>query len=111
MFAMIQHNNKSKTMANTTTGCPALDLNSIIPPIIDGFAKQVYPSLVFVLEATFFTALLVPILLSVLFFSTSHSRGTLMWRIVVLEILFGLALGLWSMHTAVSTFTPKEWVA
>jgi hypothetical protein len=73
--------------------------------VLGRFAAETHPLFVLLLESTFFTALIVPIVLCILYFSTSKSRRSVIWNLVLLVVLLGLFMGSYSMYIMVSTFS------
>jgi hypothetical protein len=73
--------------------------------ILEGFAAVTHPLFVLLLESTFFTALILPIVLCILYFSTPKSRRSVIWNMVLLVVLLGLFMGSYSMYIMVSTFS------
>jgi hypothetical protein len=78
-----------------------------IAPLVDmtleTFTTEARPMLVLLLEAVFFTSLLIPLFLLFLYFSNRQLRRTLIWNILLLEIMLGLAIGVWAIEVTVRT--------
>jgi hypothetical protein len=76
-----------------------------LPPfvavIIQELVDQLGPLIRITVEMAVLTTACVPILLSVLYFSTSASRATIMWRLVVAELLYGIAIEVYGIYTYV----------
>jgi hypothetical protein len=60
--------------------------------------------LVLLLEAFFFTSTLVPLFLLFIYFSTASLRRSLMWNVLLCEIILGLAVGVWAAEVMVRDF-------
>jgi hypothetical protein len=82
-------------------------VKALAGPILTGFATATQPIFVLLLESTFFTALLVPIVVSLLYFSTPRARKSLIWNLVLFTLCIGLGAGAYSMHIMVSHSTHE----
>lgn len=91
----------SSLSASIPTNIPAFAI-----PIINEYAKQIKPPVAFLMVGTVFATMLVPLLLSLFYFSTKEQRCRPIFILVVFDVLLGIALGVWNGFIMVS-FTSK----
>jgi hypothetical protein len=67
------------------------------------YTESVRPVILFMVEAAIFLGVTSPIFVSLLYFSSAHSRRTFMWNAIVLDVLLCIGLGAWTIQAMVST--------
>jgi hypothetical protein len=75
------------------------------------FSDKTQPMLILLIEATAFTALLIPILLCLLHSSPVFERRKLIWKVMVGEIVLGLLVGAWAIGVMVRVYSTSSLVA
>jgi hypothetical protein len=78
----------STPSAPASTGIPAYAI-----PIIEAYAKGIKPPVAFIMIGTVFSSMLIPLLMALIYFSTSHSRRQPIFILNVLAIVLGLVVG------------------
>lgn len=78
------------------TPSPTEAVSPLVSPIIEAFAEGLKPSVALLMIGTVLASMLVPLLIAVVYFSTSKTRRQSIYRLVVLSILLGLTLGCWN---------------
>jgi hypothetical protein len=84
----------------SATGIPS----STTKEIIGAYAGSTRPVVLFVVEAAIFLGVMLPILVSLLYFSNAHSRRSLMWNAVMLDVILCIGLGVWTVQAMVRRF-------
>jgi hypothetical protein len=80
---------------------PSDPLN-IIEPFISAFAEQMRSLLGLLMIYTIFGAMLVPLLLALMHFSTPQTRRIPLFWIIVFDICLGLGVAIWDSSVMVS---------
>jgi hypothetical protein len=78
-------------------------LSPLVTAIVQRVVAELNPFIRTAIEIATLTAICVPVLLAVVYFSTPASRATLMWRLVVAELLYGIAIGIYGIYIYVRT--------
>jgi hypothetical protein len=71
------------------------DLLPLIKPLVDAMTKQMRPLLGLVMIHTVFGAMLVPLLLALLYFSTPSTRKTPLFWVILFDVCIGIAIAIW----------------
>lgn len=74
---------------------------AFVIPIIEGYAAGIKPPIALLMVGTVFSSMLVPLLLSLFYFSTAEKRRTPTFLLVAFDVLLGLALGIWNGYIMV----------
>jgi hypothetical protein len=75
--------------------------SSVIDGLITLFAREMRPVVGLLMVHTVFGAILVPLLLALLYFSTARLRRTPIFWVVLLDILVGLGVAVWDVAVLV----------
>jgi hypothetical protein len=89
-------------MSSQSTAIPAF-----VVPIIEAYAKEIHPSIIYLMITTVFMSMLVPLLLAMFFFSTANSRRQPMFILVVCCVLLAIAVGIWTDYLQVHESPPR----
>ena len=72
--------------------------------ILETFATAIRPALSIILTSTIFAAMLVPLLISLLYFSTVNTRKKPIFILNVLSIILGISVAAWSDYVQVNKY-------
>jgi hypothetical protein len=86
------------------TPSPA-DMLGPLAPLLLMMIKEMRPILGLLMIYTSFGAMLVPLLVALLYFSPGKRRWTLMFSLVVFDVVLGLSIATWNAYWIVS---PNE---
>jgi hypothetical protein len=75
----------------------------ITKPLISAISKKMRLLLAILLIQTIFGAMLVPLLLALIYFSTAHTRKTPLLWITLLDVCLGLVIAIWEDYAIVCT--------
>jgi hypothetical protein len=79
----------------------------LIGELVSAFAHEMRPVVGLLMVHTVLGAMLIPLLLTLLYFSTSRIRRTPLFWIVLFDVMVGLGVAIWDDVIMVSTRLPS----